>query len=124
MRNPGLFCKSELAEETLVKYSQYESEFQKRMAFVLIACLALKKMKAPTQVLASFLPIIVRESNDDRIYVKKAVNWALRQIGKKNESLRLQALQTCEQILSLNTKSGNWISKDAINELKKRSYNY
>lgn len=119
-----LFCKSELALETVFKFSEYKSEFQKRMAFALMACLALKKIDAPSEVVASFLPIIIRESDDDRIYVKKAVNWALRQIGKKNEILRLQALQACEHILSLNTKSGNWISKDAMKELKNRSYNY
>lgn len=119
-----LFCKGELAVETVFKYSRHKSEFQKRMAFVLMAALSLKKINASTEVVASFLPIIVRESDDARIYVKKAVNWALRQIGKKNEVLRLQALQTCEQIQSLNSKSGNWISKDAMKELKKRSYNY
>ena len=64
-----------------------------------------------------FFEIIIREAWDDRNFVRKAVNWALRQIGKRNETLRLKAIETAEQIAKQQTKSARWIAADAIREL-------
>lgn len=64
-----------------------------------------------------FLPIIKRESTDSRNFVKKAVNWALRQIGKRNLNLNRKAIETAKEIQKMDSKSSKWIASDAIREL-------
>ena len=64
-----------------------------------------------------FLPIIMREVGDDRNYVKKAINWALRQIGKRNRNLNAKAIETAEEIKKIKLKSARWIASGAIREL-------
>lgn len=64
-----------------------------------------------------FLEIIERELWDERNFVRKAVNWALRQIGKRNEVLCLKAIETAERILKQEIKSARWIATDALREL-------
>ena len=66
---------------------------------------------------ARFLPIIERESDDDRNFVKKAVNWALRQIGKRNLALNTKAIRTAERIRRRGTRAARWIASDALREL-------
>src|SRR3989344_1572128 len=67
-----------------------------------------------------FFPLIKSAATDERNFVKKAVNWALRQIGKRNEDLRKSALKTAKEILKFDSKSARWIASDAIIELKKK----
>ena len=64
-----------------------------------------------------FLPIIKREATDERNFVKKAVNWALRQIGKRNSALNKIAIQTAKEIQKIDSKSARWIASDALREL-------
>ncbi len=84
---------------------------------MLIAVLAVHDKKARDEKFLEFLPIIKRESTDDRNFVKKAVNWALRQIGKRNLNLNKKAIETAKEIQRMDTKSSKWIASDAIREL-------
>ena len=78
---------------------------------------AVHNKTADDEIFIGFLPIIEREAWDDRNFVKKAVNWALRQIGKRNDNLKIAALETARRILLQSTKSAKWIASDAIKEL-------
>jgi 3-methyladenine DNA glycosylase AlkD len=82
-----------------------------------MARLAVRDKKAEDEVFDRFLPIIKRESVDERNYVKKAVNWALRQIGKRNKRLNKLALRTAREIKKMDSKSARWIAADALREL-------
>ena len=73
---------------------------------------------APNKVFEQFFPILVSNVNDNRLYVKKAVNWALRQIGKRNVDLHQKAIETANKILKQNSRSAQWIAKDALRELQ------
>ena len=76
------------------------------------------KAVQPTRTLARFLPVIRREATDERNFVKKAVNWALRQIGKRSEPLRVKAIATAERIATIDSRSARWIAADALRELR------
>jgi 3-methyladenine DNA glycosylase AlkD len=86
-----------------------------------MASLALKD-GAPERTLERFLPVIRREATDDRNFVKKAVNWALRQIGKRSEPLRRKAIATAERIAAIDSRSAHWIAADALRELRARRH--
>ncbi len=83
-----------------------------------MAVLAVHDRKAPDDKFAEFFPAIQRESIDQRNFVKKAVNWALRQIGKRNASLNRLAVRTAEEMSKMDSKSAKWIASDALRELK------
>ena len=114
----SLVIKTPHAYDLALKWSSSEHEFTKRAAFATIAGLAVHDKKAPDHKLLEFLPIIERESTDDRNFVKKAVNWALRQIGKRNRACKTAAIASAERIHSTNTKSARWIATDALRELR------
>ena len=101
-----------------MKWSSSKHEFVKRAAFATMAGLAIHDKKARDEDLLEFLPVIRRESGDDRNFVKKAVNWALRQIGKRNRACNKAAIDCAEQIRADGTKSGRWIASDALRELR------
>ena len=113
----NLFDKTPLAYQKAGDWSNREEEFVKRAGFVLMAVLAVHDKKATDEKLLQFLPIIKRESMDNRNFVKKAVNWALRQIGKRNLNLNKAAMETAEEIQQSESKSARWIATDAIREL-------
>ncbi len=92
-------------------------EFVKRAAFSLIAELAVHDKEAEDRRFLSLLPIIKREAIDERNFVKKAVNWALRQIGKRNLNLNKKAIETAKEIQKLDSPSAKWIAADALREL-------
>jgi 3-methyladenine DNA glycosylase AlkD len=73
---------------------------------------------ANNEVFEQFFPYLIKHAKDDRLYVKKAVNWALRQIGKRNVHLQKKAIKTAEDILKQNTRSAQWIANDALRELQ------
>jgi len=98
-------------------YSTRSEEYVKRTAFVLMCEQAVHHKNVDNEQFYQFLEIIEREAWDDRNFVRKAVNWALRQIGKRNEILRLKAIETGERILLQKSKSACWIAKDALREL-------
>jgi 3-methyladenine DNA glycosylase AlkD len=113
----NLFDKTEFAYKKAVEWSKREEEFVKRAGFVLMAALAVHDKKAKDEEFLKFLPIIKRESVDSRNFVKKAINWALRQIGKRNTNLNKEAIKTAKDIQDLDAKSAKWIASDAIREI-------
>ncbi len=114
----NLFEKMKLAYQKCGQWSSREEEFVKRAGFVLMARLAVSDKKADDKQFKGFLPLIKRESSDDRNLVKKAVNWALRQIGKRNINLNRKAIETAKEIQEMGSKSARWIAHDAIRELE------
>lgn len=115
-----LFNHTPFAIEKARAWSRRRAEFVKRAGFSLIVGLTVHRKELPDEVFLDFLPIIACEATDERNFVKKAVNWALRQIGKRNASLRRAALATAAEILALDTPAARWIAYDAIRELKNR----
>ncbi|MFA0964436.1 DNA alkylation repair protein [Roseivirga sp. BDSF3-8] len=114
-----VYARSPLAIPKAIEYSTREPEFEKRAGFAIMAALCSADKRAGNEVFDKFLTIIIRESDDNRLYVRKAVNWALRSIGKRNPDLKRKALEIAEQIASRDTKSARWIAKDALKELQK-----
>ena len=113
----NLFDKTPFAYHKAVEWSGREEEYVKRAAFALMAWLAVHDKKAADAKFLGFLPIISRESTDERNFVKKAVNWALRQIGKRNPLLNEAAIKTAQQIQKLDSRSARWTAADALREL-------
>ncbi len=115
----GLFAKSKHAIPKAIEWSQRTREFEKRAGFTTIAAYCMADKNADNKTFEQFFSIIKKESTDDRLYVKKAVNWALRNIGKRNVDLKSQAIVVAEELIESNNKSAHWIGKNAIKELKK-----
>ena len=113
----GLFAKSEFALAKILEWTERDNEFEKRAGFATMAAYCMADKKSDNTLFEQFLPIIERESNDDRLYVKKAINWALRNIGKRNIDLNKKAIDTANRILISDNKSAIWIAKDAIRQL-------
>lgn len=114
----NLFDKSPLAWKKIYDWSEREEEFIKRTAFSLIACVAWHDKTLPDEKLIELFSLIKREATDERNFVKKAVNWALRHIGKKNINLNKAAIKLAKEIKEINSKSARWIANDAIRELE------
>jgi len=117
----NLFDKTPYAYKKIKEWSSSRKEFVKRAAFALMAVMAVHDKKAGDDVFVEFFPLIKRESTDERNFVKKAVNWALRSIGKRNESLRKKSLKLSNEIYKTDSKTAKWIASDAIRELESRS---
>ena len=115
----NLFDKTKYAWGKTAEWPKRKEEFVKRAGFALMASLAFHNKKTGDSEFIKFFPIIKKYSDDDRNFVKKSVNWALRQTGKRNKNLKKYALKTAEEILKNRHKSAQWIAKDAIRELKK-----
>ena len=113
----NLFEKTKFAYQKAVEWSSNDKEFIKRTGFVLMARLAVSDKKADDKQFEPFLPIIKREASDNRNFVKKAVNWALRQIGKRNLNLNGKAIETAKEIQEIDSKSARWVASDALREL-------
>ena len=88
-------------------------------AFSIIAGMAIHRKELPDEVFLDLLPIIVREATDERNFVRKAVNWALRQIGKRNERLCKKAIAVAKQMQKKNDAASKWIAADALRELER-----
>lgn len=113
----NLFDRTEFAYQKAVEWSKRKEEFVKRAGFVLMAALAVHDKKAKDEEFVRFLPLIKGESTDDRNFVKKAVNWALRQIGKRNAVLNKEAIKTAKEIQKIDSKTAKWVASDALREL-------
>jgi len=123
----GLFAKSKFAVPMAIEWTGRTGEFEKRAGFTIIAAYCMADKESLNETFEQFLPIIKRECTDERIYVKKAVNWALRNIGKRNVDLKLKAIALSEDILKINDKTAKWIANNALKELtgkKVRSSDY
>jgi 3-methyladenine DNA glycosylase AlkD len=114
----NLFEKNQLAWKKIVDWSEREDEFVKRTAFSLIACLAWHDKRASDEKFLELLPVIIRGARDERNFVKKAVNWALRNIGKRNLNLNEAAINTAKEIRRVDSKAARWVAADAIRELE------
>jgi 3-methyladenine DNA glycosylase AlkD len=114
----NLFEKSLLAWKKIADWSEREEEFVKRTAFSLIACVAWHDKKTGDEKFIELLPIIIRGATDERNFVKKAVNWALRTIGKKNLNLNKAAIDAAKEIQRFDSKAARWVAADAIRELQ------
>ncbi len=117
----NLFDKVPIAWEKAIEWTNRKEEFVRRAGFALMACLAWHDKKAQDKDFLKFFPLIKKHSVDERNFVKKAVNWALRQIGKRNKNLKKYALKTAEEILRIDSKTARWIANDAIRELEKHN---
>jgi 3-methyladenine DNA glycosylase AlkD len=113
----NLFDKTPLAYVKAMEWSSREEEFVKRAGFVLMAELAVHDKEAPDAAFVRFFGAIKRGSKDDRNFVKKAVNWALRQIGKRNLRLNLEAVKVARSIGEGGSSSERWVAGDALREL-------
>jgi 3-methyladenine DNA glycosylase AlkD len=116
----NLFVYTPFALSKVMEYSTSNHEFVKRAAFVLMAEYAVHQKKAPNEIFTAFLPVIEREAWDERNFVKKAINWALRQIGKRNNILKLLAIETANKILLQPTRAAKWIAGNTLNELLRK----
>jgi len=114
----NLFRKTRFAYRKAMEWNAREEEFVKRAGFALMATLAVHDKKENDSVFQEFLPIIEKEASDGRNYVKKAVNWALRQIGKRNRALNKLAIESAERIQMNESKPAQWIALDALRELR------
>jgi len=114
----NLFRYTPFAYKKCREWSERHEEFVKRAAFALMACLTVSDKAANDRVFLRFLPLIKRQARDERNYVRKAVNWALRQIGKRNQRLNRAAIGAARDIHGLNSLSARWIASDALRELR------
>jgi len=113
----NLFDKTRFAYEKAHEWSGREEEFVRRAGFVLMATLSVHDKKAGDEKILEFLPLIKKGALDERNFVKKAVNWALRQIGKRNSDLNKAAILTANDIQKIDSKAAKWIASDALREL-------
>ncbi len=113
-----LFCRTEFAYKKVFEWSERDEGFIKRAGIVLIANLGVHDKKVDDAKIAQFLPVLEKHADDERNFVKKAINWSLRQIGKRNLHLNKLAVETAEKIKLQNTKSACWIAADALRELE------
>ncbi len=116
----NLYRHTPYAYETAIDWAARDEEFVKRAAFVLMATLAVHEKAWPDERFLSLLPTIEREATDPRNMVKKAVNWALRQIGKRSATLLPPALALAEHLSASSDATARWIGKDAARELRGR----
>jgi 3-methyladenine DNA glycosylase AlkD len=113
----NLFDKTPIAYAKAREWCVREEEFVKRAGFVLMTQLAVHDKKAPDGMFVEFLSDCIPGARDERNFVKKAVNWALRQIGKRSHRLHQAAIKTARLIQKEGTLSGRWIAADALREL-------
>ncbi len=112
-----LFDKTAYAYEKAKEWTKRTQEFQKRAGFALIAWLAVHDKQKNDLIFEQFFPLIIKQSTDDRNFVKKAINWALRNIGKRNQLLNKKAIEVAKIIQKIDSKTAKWIAGDAIREL-------
>jgi 3-methyladenine DNA glycosylase AlkD len=113
----NLFWRTEDGAEMAFEWAEREKEFVKRASFALMARFATKSAKTSDEFLESFLPVIEKASDDNRNFVRKAVSWALRGIGKRNAHLNKLAIVCAERIRARDSRSARWIANGALREL-------
>jgi 3-methyladenine DNA glycosylase AlkD len=114
----NLFRKTKFAYQKAMEWSLRREEFVKRAGFVLMACLAVHDKGADDIAFRQFFPIIISQAADERNFVKKSVNWALRQIGKRNRTMNAEAIDAATDLSKIDSKSARWIAYDALRELR------
>jgi 3-methyladenine DNA glycosylase AlkD len=114
----NLFEKTPYAWHKIHDWSKRDEEFVKRAGYALIACLAWHDKQAADERFVQLMPVIVQGATDDRNFVKKAVSWALRNVGKRNRHLNVVAIETAQEIQQIDAKPARWIARDALRELQ------
>jgi 3-methyladenine DNA glycosylase AlkD len=114
----NLFDRTPFALDKAVEWTGREPEFERRAGFALMAWAAVHRKDLPDRAFAALLPTIRASSTDDRIYVEKAISWALRQIGKRSAGLNARAIRTAEQIGRIDARASRWVARDALRELR------
>ena len=114
----NLFDKTPFALDKALEWMGREPEFERRAGFALIAWAAVHRKDLPDRAFAALLPRIRDRSTDDRTYVKKAVSWALRSIGKRSPGLNAEAIRTAEQIDRIDARAARWVARDVLRELR------
>jgi 3-methyladenine DNA glycosylase AlkD len=114
----SLFDKTDFAHRKAIEWSGRKEEYVKRAGFAMMATLAVHDKRAGKAAFEKFFPYIVQGASDERNYVKKAVNWALRQIGKRSLTLNREAVGVARRIATLDSPSAKWIAADALRELE------
>lgn len=113
-----LFRSTKCAYDKIFEWAERKEEFVRRTAFSLIAYLSVHDKKKDDKEFLEYFPLIIKHSIDERNFVKKAVNWALRQLGKRSLFLNREAIKVAEKISVIDSKSARWIANDALRELK------
>lgn len=113
----NLFRKTPFAIEKIFEWTEKKDEFVRRAGFSLIAYVAVHNKTRDDKEFLEFFRTIKKHSTDERNFVKNAVNWSLRQIGKRSEFLNKEVLKLAKEIQALDSKSARWIANDAIREL-------
>lgn len=113
----NLFSYTPFAYEKAYEWAEVEEEFVKRAGIVLMAWLAVHDKKISDDVIAEFIPVLESKADDDRNFIKKAVNWSLRSIGKRSIFLHEKAVESAIRIREKGTRSARWIASDALREL-------
>jgi len=113
----NLFDKTPLAWQKVREWAGRDEEFVKRAAFALIAALAWHDKQADDAAFYALLPLIVAGAADERNYVKKAVSWALRHIGKRNAALYATALRTAQELAASDSRPARWIARETVKDL-------
>ena len=112
-----LFVDTDHWRELIEEFAADGQEFVRRTAFAMIAWSVVHRKKEPDGTFLEFLPLIETRSEDERNFVKKAVNWALRSIGKRNAGLNEAALKLAEKLAASENRTARWIGRDAIRDL-------
>ncbi|MCU0848689.1 MAG: DNA alkylation repair protein [Spirochaetes bacterium] len=118
----NLFWKIPSAHDMAMEWAGREEEYVRRAGFALMAVLAVHDRDSSDSRFSKFFPLIFNASSDERNFVKKAVNWALRQIGKRNQRLNREAINLAEKISRIDSRSARWIAADALRELKSKTF--
>jgi 3-methyladenine DNA glycosylase AlkD len=116
-----LFDRTAHAWSKVTKWSGRRDEFVKRAAFALLACLALHDRTTADEAFADFLPLIESAATDERNFVKKGVNWALRAVGRRNYALNAAAISVAQRLADSPAATPRWIGKDALRDLRKKN---
>ncbi|MGH1334656.1 MAG: DNA alkylation repair protein [Aureispira sp.] len=120
----GLFAKGPLAASKIYAWANKEREYERRASFATLAAYCMAAKKVENASFRPFFSLIEAAADDERLYVKKAVNWALRNIGKRNIDLHQEAQACAERLLLRPEKSAQWIGKDALKQWSKPGYKY
>lgn len=115
----NLLSKTDFATELIDRYINSKHEFVKRTAFVITASIATNHKNSSDQFFHSYIELVVANCNDNRNYVKKGANWALKNIGKRNANLARLVSKECNGLINSNSKAEQWIGRKTLNDLKK-----
>ncbi|MDD2753407.1 MAG: DNA alkylation repair protein [Candidatus Portnoybacteria bacterium] len=114
----NLFFSHPLVFKKCATWADRKSEFERRAGFALMATAAFKNKQAKDGDFIKFFPLIKKYAADERNYVRKAVNWALRQIGKRNMNLNKKAISLAREIAKIDSRAARWVAADALRELR------